>query len=39
MGAKINPKYFSASQIKFYLILIPLAVFMIIPVIYRRLSP
>ncbi|MCR5153621.1 MAG: carbohydrate ABC transporter permease [Lachnospiraceae bacterium] len=34
MGAKINPKYFSASQIKFYLILIPLAVFMIIPVIY-----
>ena len=34
MGAKINPKYFSASQIKFYLILIPLAVFMIIPVVY-----
>ena len=34
MGAKINPKYFSASQIKFYAILLPLAVFMIIPVIY-----
>ena len=33
-GAKINPKYFSGSQIKFYLILIPLAVFMIIPVVY-----
>lgn len=33
-GSKINPKRFSAGQIKFYMILLPLSVFMIIPVIY-----
>ncbi len=33
-GGRINPKSFSRGQIKFYLILVPLAVFMIIPVIY-----
>ena len=33
-GKKINPKHFHPSQIKFYLILIPFAVFMIIPIIY-----
>ncbi len=33
-GTKINPKRFSVSQIKFYVILIPLAIFMILPVIY-----
>lgn len=33
-GTKINPKRFSLSQLKFYTILIPLAVFMILPVVY-----
>lgn len=32
-GSKMNPKRFSASQIKFYLILIPLGIFMILPVV------
>ena len=33
-GKKINPKRFHPSQIKFYVILIPMAVFMIIPIVY-----
>lgn len=33
-GSKINPKRFSVSQLKFYFILIPLAVFMLLPVIF-----
>ncbi len=33
LGSRINPTSFSAGQIKFYVILIPLALFMIIPVI------
>lgn len=33
-GSRINPKTFSAGQIKFYLILLPLAIFMIIPVVF-----
>ena len=33
-GSRINPKRFSAGQIKFYLVLLPLAIFMIIPVVY-----
>lgn len=33
-GKKINPKRFHPSQIKFYLILIPFSLFMIIPIIY-----
>ena len=32
-GSRINPKHFSAGQIKFYLLLLPLAAFMVIPVI------
>ncbi len=32
-GTKMNPKRFSASQIKFYIILIPLGIFMILPVV------
>lgn len=32
-GSKMNPKRFSGSQIKFYLILIPLGIFMILPVV------
>ncbi|MCQ2505873.1 MAG: carbohydrate ABC transporter permease [Lachnospiraceae bacterium] len=32
-GSKIDPRRFSRSQIKFYIILIPLAIFMILPVI------
>lgn len=32
-GARINPKHFSMGQVKFYIILIPLALFMILPVI------
>ena len=30
----VNPKKFDISQIKFYLILVPMAVFMILPVVY-----
>ena len=33
-GSNIGPKYFSRSQIKFYAILIPLAAFMLIPVVF-----
>lgn len=33
-GSKINPKRFSLSQLKFYIILVPLAIFMILPVVY-----
>ncbi len=33
-GSKINPKRFSVSQMKFYIILIPLAVFMLLPVVF-----
>lgn len=33
-GSKINPKRFSMGQIKFYAILLPLAIFMIIPVVF-----
>jgi multiple sugar transport system permease protein len=33
-GVMINPKKFHSSQIKFYLILIPLSIFMILPLIY-----
>lgn len=33
-GSGINPKHFSGSQIKFYLVLIPLSIFMVLPVIY-----
>lgn len=34
-GSRINPKHFSLSQLKFYIILIPLSMLMIIPVIYQ----
>lgn len=33
-GSGINPKRFSRSQIKFYAILVPLSIFMILPVVY-----
>lgn len=33
-GKKINPKHFHVSQIKFYVLLLPLAFFMILPIIY-----
>ena len=33
-GSKMNPKKFSTSQIKFYLILIPLALIMLLPLVY-----
>ncbi|MDF2951537.1 MAG: transporter permease [Anaerocolumna sp.] len=33
-GSKINPKSFSTSQLKFYFILVPLAIFMILPVVF-----
>ncbi len=32
-GSRMNPKRFSASQLKFYIILIPLGIFMILPVV------
>lgn len=33
-GSKVNPKAFDKSQLKFYLFLIPIALFMILPVVY-----
>lgn len=33
-GKKINPSKFHVSQIKFYVILLPVAVFMVLPIIY-----
>lgn len=33
-GSKINPKRFSLSQLKFYIILVPLAAFMLLPVVF-----
>ena len=33
-GTKINPSQFHISQLKFYIILVPVALFMIIPVVY-----
>lgn len=33
-GSKINPKRFSISQLKFYIILVPLAAFMLLPVVF-----
>ncbi len=33
-GKKINPSRFHVSQIKFYIILLPVAVFMVLPIIY-----
>jgi ABC-type glycerol-3-phosphate transport system permease component len=33
-GTKINPKHFDVTQIKFYLILIPMAIFMALPIVY-----
>ena len=33
-GRKVNPKHFSRDQIKFYVILIPIAILMILPVVY-----
>jgi ABC-type glycerol-3-phosphate transport system permease component len=33
-GTKINPDRFDKSQIKFYLILVPLSIFMILPIIF-----
>jgi multiple sugar transport system permease protein len=33
-GSRINPKKFSSSQMKFYVFLIPLALFMLLPVVF-----
>ncbi len=33
-GKKINPKHFHVSQLKFYVFLLPLAVFFVLPLIY-----
>ena len=33
-GKKINPKRFHVSQLKFYIFLLPLALFMVLPIIY-----
>lgn len=33
-GTKVNPAKFHRSQLKFYIILVPLAVFMILPILY-----
>ena len=34
VGARMNPKKFQASQIKFYIILLPLAIIMLLPLVY-----
>jgi len=34
VGTKFDPKYFTSDQIKFYVIMIPLAIFMALPIIY-----
>lgn len=33
-GMQVNPKRFNKEQIKFYIILVPLAIFMLLPVVY-----
>ena len=33
-GMKINPKKFDVSQLKFYMVIIPIAIFMTLPIIY-----
>lgn len=33
-GKKINPKRFHVSQLKFYVFLLPLAIFMVMPIVY-----
>jgi multiple sugar transport system permease protein len=33
-GTKINPKRFDISQLKFYLVIVPIAIFMTLPIIY-----
>lgn len=33
-GKKVDPKHFSVDQIKFYVILVPIAVLMVLPVVY-----
>lgn len=33
-GTKINPKRFDKSQLKFYAVLVPMAIFMILPVVF-----
>ena len=33
-GARMNPKKFQASQMKFYIILLPLAIIMLLPLVY-----
>ena len=33
-GTKLNPQRFDKSQLKFYVILVPLSIFMILPVVY-----
>ncbi|NLU51365.1 MAG: carbohydrate ABC transporter permease [Clostridiaceae bacterium] len=33
-GTKINPTRFSISQLKFYIILVPLSLFMLLPIVY-----
>ncbi|HEY8436813.1 MAG TPA: carbohydrate ABC transporter permease [Haloplasmataceae bacterium] len=33
-GTKINPKYFDRSQLKYYIILVPIGLFMVLPIVY-----
>ena len=33
-GTKINPSRFSFSQLKFYIILVPMCLFMLLPIVY-----
>jgi multiple sugar transport system permease protein len=33
-GTKINPKKFDISQLKFYMVIVPIAIFMTLPIIY-----
>ena len=34
VGTKFNPKHFTVDQLKFYIILIPLSIFMALPIVY-----
>ena len=38
VGTKFNPKRFTKDQIKFYIIIIPIAIFMALPIVYLFVS-
>lgn len=38
VGTKFNPKHFTKGQIPFYIVIIPLALFMVLPIVYLFVS-